>query len=622
MEALRAFLKGWVGKGLLILFLLPLAITGFESIVRQGDDPNAVAKAGEQNISASTLQNVVNQRRETLLESVNGDASLIDDNALREQMLSGLIDRALLLQQAKKLGFTISDASLTQMLATDPNFQGADGKFSNELFSSYLRSQGINKDQLFAILRDDEIVPAFGRGIVTTGVFADAGVERFINMQTEVRPLWVARLDWQNFAPQVNISDAEISDYYQKNKDKLNSEEMLDLNYLLLDKNSLNVPAPTIQEIEQQYQHYLTETGNQTSYDVAMILVNGDKAQATLTDVKQQIDTKKSDFATLAKQYSQDEGSKNDGGKIGTISQSMFPNDFTKIQTALQGLKVGEVTPPIQTSYGYHLFQLVKVNGQNPPSLDSVKAQLIEQINTQKRENMYQELIGKINNDAVSGSSVTELANRYKLTSHNLKNYTKHNNTSELNQPAVTTTVFEPTLLQEGGTSVGVELPNRMVWLQPSNHRAEKPLSQAEALPIIKQRLTVEKAKTLALKQAQSIAKTISDINSLQNASISFQNLGTTNRLTPALLDEERGVAFSKPAENGKLSAVSQTTEQGASIIVGGTISNDNSRVTAKIRQDTAQMLRDNLGQSQFEDYLAYLRDTHEVKINQQNLNP
>ena len=47
MEALRDFLKGWMGKGLLILFLLPLAITGFESIVNQGDDPNAVAKVGE-----------------------------------------------------------------------------------------------------------------------------------------------------------------------------------------------------------------------------------------------------------------------------------------------------------------------------------------------------------------------------------------------------------------------------------------------------------------------------------------------------------------------------------------------------------------------------------------------
>ncbi|ELA08339.1 PpiC-type peptidyl-prolyl cis-trans isomerase [Moraxella macacae 0408225] len=622
MEALRAFLKGWVGKGLLIIFLLPLVITGFESIVHQGDDPNAVAKAGEQDISASALQNMVNQRRESLLESVNGDTSLINDNALRKQVLSGLIDRALLLQQAKKLGFTVSDASLTQMLVMHPSFQGADGKFSNEQFGNYLRSQGINKDQLFARLRDDETISAFGRGIVTTAIFANTGVERFIDMQTEVRPLWIARLDWQNFAPQVSLSDTEINSYYQKNKDKLNSEEMLDLNYLVLDKNNLNIPAPSDQEIEQQYQQYLAQTGNQTSYEVAMILVSGDTAKTTLDNVKQQLDAKKADFATLAKQYSQDEGSKNDGGKIGTISQSMFPNDFAKIQNALQGLKVGDVTAPIQTNYGHHLFQLLKINGQNPPSLDSVKDQLIEQINTQKRENTYQELIGKINNDAVSGSSVAELASRYHLASHSLKNYTKLNNNSELNQPAVIAAAFEPTLLKEGGTSVGMELPNRVVWLQPSNYRDKKPLNQAEATPIIKQRLTVEKAKDLALKQAETIAKTITDAKSLQNAPIAFQDFGVTNRFNPALLDEERSAAFSKPANDNQLSATSQITEQGASVIVGGKISNDNSQVATKIRQDTAKIIRDNLGQSQYEDYLTYLKDTHDVKIKQQNLNP
>lgn len=620
MEALREFLKGWAGKGLLILFLLPLAITGFESIVRQGDDPNAVAKVGEQNIDASTLQNTVNQRREALLESVKGDASLINDEALRRQVLDSLIDRYLILQQAQQLGFSISDAALTQMLATDPNFQGADGKFSNEIFGNYLRSQGINKDQLFAILRNDRVVPAFSRSILSTGIFANSGIEHFINMQTQVRPLWVARLDWQQFAPQVQVSDQDINAYYQANKDNLKSEEMVNLAYLELDKNTLSVPAPTAEELQTQYQQYLKDSGNEVSYDVAMILVNGDKAKATLNDVKKQFDDKKADFATLAKQYSQDEGSKNDGGKIGTISKAMFPNDFDKIVNAIKNLKTGKITAPIQTNYGYHLFQLVKINGQNPPSLDSVKATLVEQITQQKREAMYQDLIGKINNDAVSGANINEIASRYKLNIKHINDYSKLNNTSVLNQPAVISTAFDNTLIHDKTVSVGVELPNRVLWVQPNDYRPVKSLSQTEAIPVIKQRLTVEKAKAIAKIKAQSIADNINKNNSLDNVGADFQNLGMTNRLNPALLDEERGVAFTMASADNKLTATTQTTEQGVSVIVGGKITSDNRQVTPQIRQQTAQMLRDNIGQSQFEDYLAYLRSVHEVKINEQNV--
>lgn len=619
MDALREFLKGWVGKGLLILFLLPLAITGFESIVRQNDDPNAVAKVGEQNISSAVLQNMVKQRRDSLLQAVNNDASLINQNKLQEQVLDSLIDRYLLLQQAKKLGFSISDTTLTQMLATDPNFQ-QDGKFSNDLFANYLRSQGMNTEQLFDILRNDQIVPEFSRSILNTGIFTNTGVEKFINMQTENRPIWVARLNWQSASQDVQISDTDITTYYNTHKDKLISDEMVDISYLTLDKNSLKIDAPTEQEIQAQYQTYLKNTGNETSYDLAMILVSGDKAQTTLADVKKQFDEKKADFASLAKQYSEDEGSKNGGGHIGTLNKSLFPNDFDKILNAVKDLKEGEITAPIQTNYGYHLFQLVKANGKTAPSLESVKDTLIEQIISQKREAMYQDIISKINNDAVSGANINEIANRYHLTVNTLKDYPKTNNKTVLNQPAIINTAFDETLIQDNSLSVGVELANGMVWVQSNNHRPSKNMSQAEATNLIKERLTIEKSKDIALQQAQNIAKEIQTTKDFDKLGIKFESLGMVNRLSPLLLNEERGVAFSTPASDDKLAVSTQKTEQGVSIIVGGKIVSDNAQITDDIRKQTANMLKDNIAQSQFEDYLAYLRSIYDVTINQDNL--
>ena len=618
MESLRNFLKGWMGKALLILFLLPLAITGFESIVRSGDDPSAVAKVADLNVDNASLQNMINQRREALLEQVKGDASLLNSDKLREQMLHNLIDRYLIINQANQLGFTVSDATITQMLMTEKTFQDASGKFSNELFANYLSSRGMTKEQLFDSVRQDLLVSAYSRGIINTGIFAQGSVDKLITMQSESRPVQVLRLDWHNFVSQVQLSPQDITSYYQKNQATLKSSEMVDLNYLELDKNALPVAAPTAQELQQQYQTYLKNNNNQTEYELAMILMNGEKAQATLTSLKTKLDANQADFAALAKQYSQDEGSKNDGGNIGPITQSMFPNDYDTIMAAVKSLKVGQVTNPIKTNYGYHLFKLVKINGQTPPTLESLTPVLTEQVATQKREAAYQDLIGKINNDAVAGANITELSNRYKLPAKTIKNYGKTDNSSVLSQPAIIAAAFEPLAIQEGSVSVGIDVSDKVVWVQSSNHRASKLMSQAEAQPVITAKLTEQKAKALAVTQANAIAAKVKQANSISAAGMPFQDLGVITRQDSKLQDDERGVAFGQPAVNNQLAVMAQPTAAGASVIVGGNITNDNSQLTPQVKQQTAQILRENIGQSQFEDYLAYLRSITKVTIKPQ----
>lgn len=617
MEALREFLKGWVGKGLLILFLLPLAITGFESIVHSDDNPNAIAKVGEQSIDGTTLQNSINTRRQELLEQVKGDSSVINDAALRDQVLQSLIDRALIAHQANQLGYTISDATITQLIATDPRFADASGKFSNDLFASFLKDRGMTKDQLFDLIRQDNVVSEFGRGILGTVFYPKNKLDSFLNQLVQIRPVSVARLNWQNFASQVQVSDSEITNYYNQHKADLKSPDMVDLTYLVLDKNTLKVAEPTEQEINQQYQALANNA--QTEYEVATILINNPNAQATLTGLKQQLDSNQADFAALAKQYSQDEGSKNAGGNIGSISQAMFPKDYDKVMTAIRGLKEGQVTAPIQTEYGYQLFKLVKINGSSLPSLDSMRATLHQQALEQKRETIYQELVGKINNDAVASANLAEIANRYHLTTQTLKNYPKTDNQTLLNQAAVVTAAFDPTTLQDGSVSVGVDIKDKTVWVQPKNYRPSKNLSQAEAMPMAKAALTQQKAQALALAQAKQIATQIQQNNSTVGVPVTFTSLGSISRQDPRLLAEERNAAFSVPATADKLAVTTQATEQGASILVGGVIQQDSAQLTPEVRRNMANMLRDNLGQAEWDDYLAYLRTITPVTIKDPN---
>lgn len=618
MERLREFLQGWVGKGLLVLFMLPLAVTGVESIRHSGDDPNAVAKVGELNVPQSALQNAINQRRQSLLAQVGGDASLINDAILREQTLAGLIDRYLIANQSQNLGFSVSDAAITQMLATEPTFLDENGQFSQERFASFLQQQGMTKAQLFDTLRQDMTLAAFSRGVINTAVYPLTGVDKLLSQQTQLRPVWIARVPWQPFAAQVQVSDAQINQYYQQHKAELNSDDAVDLAYVMLDKNALPAPAPSEAQVQAAYQQYIANNPNAPEYDVSMILLNDPNAQATLNQLKTQLDNKQADFAALAKQYSQDDGSKNNGGNIGTLSQAMFPKDYAAVLAAVKGLQVGQVSAPVKTQYGYQLFKLDNISGDAPPDLATLRPTLVAQLQAQAQDAHYQDLIRQINNDAVTGVGVAELAKRYHLTANTLPNYQK-NNQQGLNQPAVLAAAFDPQLRGAangmGHVSTGIDLKDRTVWVQPNNYRAAHPMTLAEARPMIKQKLVQQQAQALALARAKQIAAAVQQKNSVEGVGVEFSHLGDINRQNPALSDAERASAFSVPARADKLAVTTQATPTGASVLVGGVIHQDPHAIDAASKREAAGMVRDAIGQGQFEDYLAYLRGNTKVTV-------
>jgi peptidyl-prolyl cis-trans isomerase SurA len=80
-----------------------------------------------------------------------------------------------------------------------------------------------------------------------------------------------------------------------------------------------------------------------------------------LTDLKQRLDNKSATFEELAKLYSNDL-SASKGGDLGFI----YPGDTVpEFERAMNALKVGEISAPIETQYGYHLIQVLERKTQD-----------------------------------------------------------------------------------------------------------------------------------------------------------------------------------------------------------------------------------------------------------------
>jgi foldase protein PrsA len=105
------------------------------------------------------------------------------------------------------------------------------------------------------------------------------------------------------------------------------------------------------------------------------ILVQDEK---TAKEVKAKLD-KGEDFAKLAKEYSQDPGSAQKGGDLGYFGPGKMVPEF---EEAAYKLKVGEVSEPVKSSFGYHIIKVTDKKELKP--FDKMKPELEKEIKRSK----------------------------------------------------------------------------------------------------------------------------------------------------------------------------------------------------------------------------------------------
>ena len=138
----------------------------------------------------------------------------------------------------------------------------------------------------------------------------------------------------------------------------------------------------TDKQVEDYYNKNKSQYSQPESREVRHILV---KTRAQADDIYNQLKAG-ADFAALAKKYSQDTGSKANGGKL-TISKGQTVAPFD--QTAFL-LKKNEISKPVKTEFGFHVIQ--PIGDVKPAKVtplkdvkDSIKQQLAQ---TKKNEAM------------------------------------------------------------------------------------------------------------------------------------------------------------------------------------------------------------------------------------------
>ena len=208
------------------------------------------------------------------------------DEELRKDFLNRLIDSRLQLQEADREKITVDDIELNEEFLERIKHYGVK---TEEEFEKLVKNQGVTVDSIKKRLRD--------------GLKVNKLVRRKVSLR-------------------VSVTEAEISQYLEENRAKLETGLSFHARHILV----------------------TPEADNDTGWESARI-----KAEMLRTQL---LDG--ADFVELAKQHSRDATAK-DGGDLGTLKRGELAPE---IEAELLALAPGQISRPVRSPLGFHVFRL------------------------------------------------------------------------------------------------------------------------------------------------------------------------------------------------------------------------------------------------------------------------
>ncbi|MGB3122730.1 MAG: SurA N-terminal domain-containing protein [Pseudomonas sp.] len=621
LQNIRDNSQGWIAKTIIGIIVALMAFTGIEAIFQAStNNKQDVAKVNGEEITQTELSQAVDMQRRQLMQQLGKDfdASLLDEKLLRDAALKGLIDRKLLLQGAADSKFGFSEAALDQVILQTPEFQ-VDGKFNAERFDQVIRQLGYSRMQFRQMLSQEMLIGQVRAGIAGSGFVTDAEVLAFARLEKQTRDFATVNIKADPAA--VKLTDDEVKAYYDQHAKEFMTPDQVVIDYLELKKSAF-FDQVTVKDDELQaaYQKETANLAEQRRAAHILIEVNDKvteaQAKAKIEEIQARL-AKGEKFDALAKEFSQDPGSANNGGDLGFAGPGVYDPDF---ETALYALNKDQVSAPVRTTFGWHLIKLLGVEAPQVPSFASLKDKLTRELKTQQVEQRYVEATKQLEDAAFEASDLAQPASDLKLTVHTSAPFGREGGEGVAANRAVVTAAFSPEVLDEGANSTAIELdPETIIVLRAKEHLkpAQLPLESVSAA--IRAQMTKERASAAAKTHADELIASLRDGKTPLNQPVDGQAWKVTEAasrsqeaIDPAVL--QALFRMPKPAAKDKPTFTTVTLADGSLVLVRLNGVNEAAAPTDEEKAQYRRFLASRIGQQDFAAFRKQLETKADIK--------
>jgi len=512
LQALRGKKSGLLVKIILGVIVIGFSFFGIESYFVARVD-NSVARVGGTEITQEQFRQRFDENRQRMMQMMGGavDASYFERPEMKHQILEQLVNEQVLIETNQKLGISVPDERVKSEILSVPSFQ-KDGKFDPDTYKMLLMSQGMTPRSFDDRIRDDLAVRTLPEQVGSTVLLTDADVDTYLRLRDQKRDFHYAKLD-KPAADDSAVTDEELQAYYKDHAQDYVTPERVALEYIELDASKLEVNAQADDaalkdRYEKEKNRYISAEQRQASHILIKVGGKGgpddQKAALAKADAIAKEAKGGKDFAELAKQSSEDLGSKNQGGDLGWLEKGTTDEAF---EAALFAMNKGDISDPVLSAEGYHVIELRDVRPGKTRSFEEVKPELAKEFGTSERDRVYAEKAGRLTDLTYQDpSSLESAAKELGLSVQKTDLFSRNGGTGLAANPSVLKAAFSDSVLVQNNNSDPLEIgPNHILIVRIAERKPATPKPLEEVQSDIKAKIVGERAAKKAKARADEL---------------------------------------------------------------------------------------------------------------------
>ncbi|WP_094507246.1 peptidyl-prolyl cis-trans isomerase [Brucella thiophenivorans] len=375
LDSMRDAARSWVAKLLLGLLVLSFAVWGIADAFQGEVEVDDAISAGGSKVSSSDYRFAYEQQLMRLSQQFRQRLTREQAQQLGvdQQALAQLAAGVVLDEQARNMQLGLSKDGIARLTGEDPSFQDASGNFSRAQFDAVLRQSNIRAqdylDNRAKVARRQQVVEA-----TTDGMKMPATMLKALALyQGESRSADYITIPAEKADAVPAPSDEALNSYFVEHKDEYKAPEYRKLTYVKLEPSDIaDASAVTQDEINEYYETNKNRFSTTETRTIEQLSF-ADKAAAEAAQQKIAAGTS---FVDIGKEQGKSEADL----VLGTFEKSALPDAV--IAEAAFALNENGVSNVVEGAFGPVILRVTKVNPAHVKSLAEVEAEIRDTVAT------------------------------------------------------------------------------------------------------------------------------------------------------------------------------------------------------------------------------------------------
>jgi peptidyl-prolyl cis-trans isomerase D len=430
LDTLRKGATNVVVKGVLVLLAFSFVAWGIGDIFHGRTDTNVATIKGAPSIAKEEFTQATKLEVAQLQQRFGGALTEEQLKALNIEaiVLGKLINKRLLQQATTTLALEVGNDAAADAIRTNPMFSNSKGEFEKNQFHAILQSNNMNEAMYVAGLKN-ELAMSFLYDTITAQAPAPKQLVSLLHSyQNEKRVADILTIPANAAKNTPAPSEAEITRYFEAHKAEFTAPEYRTITYLTLTSDDV-IKEVTVSDSDAraEFDANIAEYQKPETRDVTNLIFTDEQQARTAYDTLQKSSNKKAGLKKIAAK----EGT---AVMLKAVTKNELPEE---VQDSVFSLAQDSLSEPLKSSFGWHIFYVTAITPPAPAVFEQHRDAIVQKLTRQKATDSLSAIATRMEDDFAAGTTLQEIAAKYKLKSTTIKNINAKGETIDAKKAAL-----------------------------------------------------------------------------------------------------------------------------------------------------------------------------------------